>query len=255
MSISTSSPSTLRVGAVLGEAVERGERVRRDRRAEPLDDIAVVVVVRRLDQDEAEPASLSPTGHVHPPSRPRWPSPYRRRSKNYTDFGRLSAAGFGGKTGRNTEQAADLLGLAVGFAGIEGPGRVLELERDRADLPQRHRPVEAGSPPGVAGSRSPLLDLDPDRVLVAVDAHLGDALGVAGAFALLPQLPGASATSTRPRRSRRCAAAPRSFMCATISTSPVQTSVATTGDEPVGSRTSARARGFPRRRALTVLRS
>ena len=32
-----------------------------------------------------------------------------------------------------------------------------------------------------------LLDLDPDRVLVAIDAHLDDALGVAGRLALLPQ--------------------------------------------------------------------
>ena len=32
-----------------------------------------------------------------------------------------------------------------------------------------------------------LLDLDPDRVLVAVDPHLDDALDVAGALALLPQ--------------------------------------------------------------------
>jgi hypothetical protein len=92
----------LLVNEFLGDAVDRRKRIRRDRRAVPLDDIAVVVVMRRLDQDETEPASLSPTGHVHPPSRPRWPSPYRRRSKNYTDFGRLSAAGFGGKTGRNT---------------------------------------------------------------------------------------------------------------------------------------------------------
>jgi hypothetical protein len=34
--------------AIAGEAIQRRERVRRDRRAEPLDDIAVVVVMRRL---------------------------------------------------------------------------------------------------------------------------------------------------------------------------------------------------------------
>jgi hypothetical protein len=42
------------VGAILGETVQRGQRIRRDRRAQPLDDIAVVVVMRRLDQQEAE---------------------------------------------------------------------------------------------------------------------------------------------------------------------------------------------------------
>ncbi len=39
----------------------------------------------------------------------------------------------------------------------------------------------------MAGARPVLLDLDPDRVLVAIDPHLDDALGVAGAFALPPQ--------------------------------------------------------------------
>ena len=38
------------LGAIARQAVERGQRVRRNRRAEPLDDVAVVVVVRRLDQ-------------------------------------------------------------------------------------------------------------------------------------------------------------------------------------------------------------
>ena len=36
---------------------QAGERVRRDRRAQPLDHIAVVVIVRRLDQREAELAA------------------------------------------------------------------------------------------------------------------------------------------------------------------------------------------------------
>jgi hypothetical protein len=42
------------LGAILGEAVQRGQRVRRHRRAHPLDDIAVLVVMRRLDQQEAK---------------------------------------------------------------------------------------------------------------------------------------------------------------------------------------------------------
>ena len=39
---------------VLGEAVQRGQRVGRDGRPEPLDRVAVIVVMRRLDQDEVE---------------------------------------------------------------------------------------------------------------------------------------------------------------------------------------------------------
>jgi hypothetical protein len=42
------------VGAIEHEAVHDGEGVRGNGRAEPLDDVAVVVVVRRLDEDERE---------------------------------------------------------------------------------------------------------------------------------------------------------------------------------------------------------
>ena len=41
---------------VLGEAVEAGERIGRDRRPDPLDRIAVVVIVRRLDHHEMKQA-------------------------------------------------------------------------------------------------------------------------------------------------------------------------------------------------------
>ena len=41
-------------GAILGKTIERGQRIRRYRRTQPLDHIAVVVVMRRLDQHEAE---------------------------------------------------------------------------------------------------------------------------------------------------------------------------------------------------------
>ena len=51
------------LGAVAGEAVERGERIRRNRRAKPLDDVAVIVVVRRLHQHEAKPPTQASTGH------------------------------------------------------------------------------------------------------------------------------------------------------------------------------------------------
>src|SRR5262249_12801409 len=52
---------------------------------------------------------------------------------------------------------------------------------------ERHRTIEAGAPAGVAGAGSCLLDLDPDRILVAVDTHLDDALGGAGALAFAPE--------------------------------------------------------------------
>ena len=42
----------LPLGGALGETVDRGERVRRHGRTDPLHDIAVVVIMRRLDQDE-----------------------------------------------------------------------------------------------------------------------------------------------------------------------------------------------------------
>ena len=82
---------------------------------------------------------------------------------------------------------ASLSRLAVDRLRIERLVGVAEFERHRAGLPERHGAVEARAPPGVAGARARLLDLEPDRVLVAVDAHLDDALDVAGAFALLPQ--------------------------------------------------------------------
>ena len=42
------------LGAIGRDAVDGGERIRRDHRPPPADDVAVVVVVRRLDQDELE---------------------------------------------------------------------------------------------------------------------------------------------------------------------------------------------------------
>ena len=46
--------------------------------------------------------------------------------------------------------------------------------------------IEARFPTGVAG-RTCLIDADPDRVLIAVDAHLDDALGLTRALAFSPQ--------------------------------------------------------------------
>ena len=47
-------PQHAAIGAILRDAVKRRQRVRRDRRAQPLNDVAVVVVMRGLDQDETE---------------------------------------------------------------------------------------------------------------------------------------------------------------------------------------------------------
>ena len=44
------------------QAVEAGERVGRDRRLEPLDGIAVVIVMRRLDHHEVEHSSVAARG-------------------------------------------------------------------------------------------------------------------------------------------------------------------------------------------------
>src|SRR5580704_834345 len=63
---------------------------------------------------------------------------------------------------------------------------VAEFERYRPRLAERHRAIKARAAAGVAGAGD-LLDLDPDSILVAVDAHLDDALSVAGSLALLPQ--------------------------------------------------------------------
>src|SRR5579862_3387262 len=47
-------PEHLALRAIVDQSVDGGQRIRRHRRAEPADDIAVVVVMRRFDQDHAE---------------------------------------------------------------------------------------------------------------------------------------------------------------------------------------------------------
>src|SRR5262245_1203204 len=47
-------PEHAPLGAILRETVERGERSRRYRRTQPLDDVAIVVVMRRLHQHQAK---------------------------------------------------------------------------------------------------------------------------------------------------------------------------------------------------------
>ena len=52
MSIAMSGPRTPRCARVVRERIKISERVRGNRRSPPLDDIAVVVVMRRFDQDK-----------------------------------------------------------------------------------------------------------------------------------------------------------------------------------------------------------
>src|SRR5260370_41242136 len=61
-----------------------------------------------------------------------------------------------------------------------------EFERHRPGFAERHRAIKARAAAGVAGARD-LFDLDPNRVLIAIDSHLDDALDVAARLALLPQ--------------------------------------------------------------------
>ena len=75
----------------------------------------------------------------------------------------------------------------VDFLGIERLFRVAEFERHRAGLAERHRAVKARTPSGVTGARPLLVDLQPDRVLIAIDPQFDDALDVPGRLALLPQ--------------------------------------------------------------------
>ena len=80
-----------------------------------------------------------------------------------------------------------------------------------------------------------LLDPDPDRVLIAIDAHLDHALGRGRTSRLC-------ATSALRERLKYQASplaivlrSASSFMCATISTSPVAASVATQVTSPTAS--------------------
>src|SRR6516225_11429663 len=76
-----------------------------------------------------------------------------------------------------------------GSIWIEYP-RVAEFELGSAQLlPRRakgHRAIETGAAPRMAGAGD-LFDLDPDGILVAIDAHLDHALRMSGGLALFPQ--------------------------------------------------------------------
>ena len=86
-----------------------------------------------------------------------------------------------------------------------------------------------------------LLDLDPDRILIAVDPHLDDALDVAGAFALRQSaLREREKYQASPLSTVRLSAS--AFMCATIRSSPLSASVATQVTRPSASNFGASTR-------------
>ena len=125
--------------------------------------------------------------------------------------------------------SAGAVDYAVDIGRIEQPIRINERQSRYAVL-TLDLPVETRASPGVTGSPD-LLDLDPDRVLVAVHAHLDHALGVAGVSPL---------RQSALRERLKYQASPlaivlrraSSFMCATIRTSPVAASVATQVTRP-----------------------
>src|ERR1043166_3672093 len=80
-----------------------------------------------------------------------------------------------------------LAAAAIKRLRIKGFVRVAELQCERPSDPDRHRAVEARTPPGVAGPGARLDDPDPHGILIAIDPHLDDALGMTGLLAFAPQ--------------------------------------------------------------------
>src|SRR5450759_731032 len=75
--------------------------------------------------------------------------------------------------------------LPVDRLRIEHLIRIHERQ-SRPALGSRHLAIEARAAAGVARGAG-LLDQDPDRVLIAIQAHLDHALDMAGGLALSPQ--------------------------------------------------------------------
>ena len=56
-------PENLALAAILAEAVQGGERVRRNMRAQPRDGVAIIVIVRRFDEDQLKGSTRHDTAH------------------------------------------------------------------------------------------------------------------------------------------------------------------------------------------------
>ncbi len=139
ISISTSSPRTWRCGAIAGQAVDRRERVRRNRRAKPLDHISVVVVMRRLDQDQAKAAGLGCGGSFHPGLVQRAHHTQSCPGRTNKNRGRLLLGGTGFRTSKRSFAAPTLQRprVALGRARLR-----------RADRPIAQRAFTLACPRG-----------------------------------------------------------------------------------------------------------
>src|SRR5665213_3867364 len=84
-------------------------------------------------------------------------------------------------------RARDMSFFLVNRLRIESLLGLTKLELHGALLPQRHGAIEARTPAGVASAGTGLLDFEPQRILVAVDAQFDHALAVARLLALFPK--------------------------------------------------------------------
>src|SRR5690606_27564195 len=75
----------------------------------------------------------------------------------------------------------------VNGGGIEGFIGLIEGEFRAVFGQGNDVPVETGAAAGVTGSGPDLLDVDDQRVLIAIGADFDDFLDVAGGFSLVPQ--------------------------------------------------------------------
>src|SRR5579883_2540921 len=83
---------------------------------------------------------------------------------------------------------------AVRLRGIEHPFVIMKCQCQRRVGPVAHHcAIEARTPPGVARAGAGLLDPEPQHILIAVNAYLGDVHHVARGLAFLPEPPARAA--------------------------------------------------------------
>ena len=138
MRISTSGPSTCGRGNPR-RCRYAGERVGRNGGAKPLQRIAVVIVMRRLDEDEVECPGVGPNcGHSLP--FPREIAIGSSRLAFYNDCGDLTTRQNQGCAGRSmSRQGIDRRNVLRGASrrGV-GLGSLLQPARPCAESPRRH---------------------------------------------------------------------------------------------------------------------
>ena len=124
-------PSTWRRLCVLGEPVQAGQRVGGNRRSHPLDRIAVVVVMRRLDHHEVEHVGVAGRclSRCHdgrcpdPPKVPATVASIRRASQRYL--------GVGPARNQRTRASPQGFEIPIDFARIRGGPDVEQPEPRR----------------------------------------------------------------------------------------------------------------------------